>query len=72
MTAAFWTKRVLLVLALSFALISGAQYLKTGDRNHAITQGAIWGIVSTITYSVVLWRKLRKHPACAARTNKLP
>ncbi|MEO6003779.1 MAG: hypothetical protein ABIS43_11540 [Opitutus sp.] len=64
---AFWTKRTLLALALSFALIAGAQYLKTKDLNHAMIQGAIWGVISTATYLIVLWRKLRKHPACALK-----
>ena len=61
-------KRALLALALSFALIAVAQYLKTKDVNYAMTQAAIWGGVSTTTYLVVLWRKLRKHPACAVKT----
>jgi ribose/xylose/arabinose/galactoside ABC-type transport system permease subunit len=69
MTTAFWIKRALLVLVLSFAIIAGAQYLKTKDLNYAMTQAAIWGAVSTATYMVVLWRKLKKHPACAVRAD---
>ena len=65
MTIAFWIKRALLVLALSFAFIASAQYLKSKDLNYAITQAAIWGSISTLTYLTVLWRKLKKNPACA-------
>ena len=68
MTTAFWLKRALLALALSFALIAVAQYLKTKNVNYAMTQAAIWGGASTTTYLVVLWRKLKKHPACAVKS----
>ena len=69
MTAAFWIKRALLVLALSFALIAGAQYLKTKVPSYALTEGAIWGSISTATYLVVLWRKLKRNPACAIKAD---
>ena len=65
MTTTFWTKRTLVVLALSFALIASAQYVKTKDFSYAMTQAAIWGSISTIIYLLVLWRKLKKHPVCA-------
>lgn len=65
MSTGFWTKRALIVLTLSFALITGAQFLKTKDLNYALVQGALWGAASTCTYLVVLWRKLKKNPACA-------
>ena len=69
MTTTFWTKRTFVVLALSFALIASAQYMKTKDLSYAMTQGAIWGGISTIIYLLVLWRKLKKHPVCAASTH---
>lgn len=65
MTAAFWIKRALLAFTLSFAVIGGAQYLKTKDPSYALTQAAIWGTVSTVIYLVVLRRKLKQNPACA-------
>jgi hypothetical protein len=67
MSLGFWIKRATLVLVLSFFFIAGAQYLKTKDTNFALGQGAMWGAIATTTYLVVLWRKLRKNPACAVR-----
>lgn len=68
MKTTFWIKRALLVLALSFTIITGAQYLKTKDLSYAMIQAAIWGTVSTLTYLGVLWRKLRKNPDCAIKS----
>ena len=68
MTTTFWSRRTLVVLALSFALIASAQYMKTKDLRYAMTQAALWGGISTIIYLLVLWRKLKKHPVCAANT----
>lgn len=63
----FWLKRTLLVLSASFGVILLAQYLKTKALPYALTQAAIWGAIATAVYLVVLWRKLRKNPACAVR-----
>jgi len=67
MTTVSWIKRALLILALSFAFIAGAQYLKTKDLNYAVIQAAIWSSVSTSVYLVVLWRKLKKNRVCIAK-----
>jgi uncharacterized MnhB-related membrane protein len=69
MPFSFWLKRTLLILSASVAVISLAQYLKTKDLPYALTQAAIWGAIATAVYLIVLWRKLRKNPACAVRAN---
>lgn len=67
MGAAFWVKRALIALIMSFSVIFIAQYLKSSNVIYAFTQASIWGVFASGVYLLVLWSKLRKNPSCAIK-----
>lgn len=67
MGAAFWVKRGLIVLVISFAAIFAARYFKSNDLGYAFTQASLWALFTSGVYLLVLWNKLRKNPSCAIK-----
>ncbi|RYY01954.1 MAG: hypothetical protein EOO53_15925 [Gammaproteobacteria bacterium] len=67
MQTVFWIKRALIAALISFTGIFIGQYLKSGDVKYAFTQASVWGVFTTTIYLLVLWRKVKKNPACAIK-----
>ena len=65
MGTAFWIKRYLVVQAGAFAIICAAQLLKGHDLEYSATQGAIWGVISSVIFIAVRIHKSRKKQHCA-------
>ncbi len=65
MTTAFWIKRFFTVLAIAFVIIGAAQYAKSHDLAYAVTQGAIWSLLSAFVFTVARYFQARKGQHCA-------
>ncbi len=70
MSIKFWVKRAVVVLAISFAVIFIAQYFKSNNLSYAFGQAALWSILTSSIYFLVLWNKLRKNPSCAIKSQE--
>lgn len=65
MGTGFWIKRFITVLAGAFALICMAQLMKGHDVAYSVTQGAIWGAVSALVFTVARFFQARRGQHCA-------
>ena len=65
MGATFWIRRFLQVLALTVAVIAGAQRLKGHDAMDALAQGLLWGAISTTVFIAARLRASRRRQHCA-------
>ena len=61
----FWIKRFLLVLAGAFAVIAGVQLLKGHPLSYSVMQGAIWGVVSALVFTIARYFQARRGQHCA-------
>lgn len=65
MTTGFWIKRFFTVLAIAFAIICAAQYAKSHDLAYAVTQGAIWSLLSAFVFTIARYFQARRGQHCA-------
>lgn len=65
MGAVFWIKRFLIVLAGAFALIFLVQLLKGHDLDYALSEAAIWSLVSATIFTGARFRQSRQGKHCA-------
>ena len=65
MGTAFWIRRFLTVLVIAFAIICTAQFLKTDNIFYAVTQAAIWSVISAIIFTVARYFQSRRGQHCA-------
>ena len=65
MGAAFWVRRFILVWTVAFILIAGAQALKGHDLAYALTQGLLWGTISTGVFIGARLYQSRRGQHCA-------
>ncbi len=65
MSVKFWIKRFLVVLSGAFVLISAVQFLKGHDLNDALTEGVIWGLVTSTVFTVARYFQARRGQHCA-------
>ena len=70
MSTRFWIKRALLVFAISFSIIFIVQYFKSTNLSYSFTQAALWGVLTSAVYVLVLWNKLRKNSSCAVASQQ--
>lgn len=61
----FWVKRFLSVLAGAFIIIGVAQMFKGHDFTYAVTQAAIWGIITASVFTVGRLYQSRRGQQCA-------
>ena len=64
MGAVFWIRRFSVVLAGAFVVICIAQLLKGHPLSYAAQQGAIWGIISSIVFTVARFFQARRGQHC--------
>lgn len=69
MSRKFWYKRALISLLISCLLIFAVQFIKYDSLGYACVQAVIWGPCTAMLYLLILWNKLRKNIACAAKHN---
>jgi hypothetical protein len=60
----FWVRRFATVLALAFAVIASAQWLKGHDLAYSATQGAIWGAIAATIFTVTRVVRSRRGEHC--------
>jgi len=70
MSKKFWIKRLLLALVVSFVVIFTAQYFKSNNLSYSFIQAALWSVITSAVYLLVLWNKLRKNPSCAIKSQE--
>ena len=61
----FWVKRFVVILFGAFAVITVAQWLKGHALDYALTQGAVWGLVSASIFTVARFFQARRGQHCA-------
>ena len=66
----FWLKRFLLALGISFSIIFIVQYFKSTNLAYSFAQAALWGVLTSAVYVLVLWNKLRKNSSCAVASQQ--
>ena len=68
MNFARWARLYATMFVIAFVVIAGAQALKGHAIAYALTQGLIWGALSSLVYvlaAVYRWRKAIRCAACA-------
>ena len=65
MSIGFWLKRFFTVLVGAFAVICAAQLLKGHDVDYSAMQGAIWGALSALIFTVARFFQARRGQHCA-------
>lgn len=69
MGPARWLRLYARMFAIAFVVIAGAQALKGHDTAYALTQGLIWGALSSLVYVLAAIYRWRKAIRCAACTD---
>ena len=66
----FWIRRFFTVLAISFVIIAGAHVLRGRSAKYAVSEGLVWGLItSAIFISTRLYRSGKgQHCAMCADT----
>lgn len=65
MGTSFWIRRFSLVFAAAVVIIAGAQFAKGHTLRYAVTQGLLWGAISSAIYLGALFYRIRKSRQCA-------
>ncbi|MGB3746568.1 MAG: hypothetical protein WA961_00080 [Rhodanobacter sp.] len=65
MSTGFWVKRFFTVLVGAFAIICVTQLLKGHDVDYSATQGAIWGTLCALVFTVARFFQARRGQHCA-------
>ena len=68
MDFARWARLYATMFAIAFVVIAAAQALKGHATAYALTQGLVWGALSSLVYvlaAVYRWRKAIRCAACA-------
>jgi hypothetical protein len=65
LSTVFWIKRFLTVLVGAFVIIGAAQLIKSKDIPYALTQGAIWSVISASVFTVARIFQSRRGQHCA-------
>jgi hypothetical protein len=65
LSTGFWVKRFLTVFMGACAVICLAQLLKGRGLAYSATQGAIWGALSTLLFTVTRFFQARRGQHCA-------
>lgn len=62
--APHWIRLFLAVFAGAFAVIAGAQFLKGHTLNYSVTQGLLWGAISSAIFVAAHYYRRRKGRRC--------
>lgn len=65
MSSSFWVRRFLTVFACALVIISAAQFAKTNDVSHALTQGLVWAFASAVLFTAARIWQSRRGQHCA-------
>lgn len=65
MGTAFWIKRFAVVVAIAFAVIFAAHWLRGRGLEYAATHAAVWGVVSALVFTVARFYQARRGQHCA-------
>jgi len=65
MGTAFWIRRFFTVLVLVGVIVTLAQWAKGHTLQYASTQGAIWGFISALVFTVARILQSRRKQHCA-------
>ena len=61
----FWIKRFVIVLAVAFAVIFAAQWLRGRGIDYAATHAALWAVVSALVFTGARYFQARRGQHCA-------
>lgn len=64
MGAAFWVKRFLLVLAVSFVVLFGVELAKGHPQMAALQFAGSWALATATVFSLASYVRYRRNPAC--------
>jgi hypothetical protein len=64
-SAGFWIKRFFIVLLGAFVIITAAQMLKGREPEYSLMQGAVWGAVSALVFTVARYFQSHRGQHCA-------
>jgi hypothetical protein len=59
MGTSFWVRRFILSFFAATILITGARLLRGYPLDYAMQEGLLWGVFSSVVYTLVLAYKLR-------------
>jgi hypothetical protein len=62
---AFWIRRFFTVFAIAFVIIGAAQLLKGRGAAYSLTQAALWGLASSLVFTVARYFQSRAGQQCA-------
>jgi hypothetical protein len=65
MGTAFWIRRFFLALAIAFAVIAASHLVRGRGIEYAVTQGAIWSVISATIFTVGRYFQARRGQHCA-------
>jgi len=65
MGTTFWIRRFFTVLVLAGVVIALAQWAKGHTLQYASTQGAIWGFIAAVVFTVARYFQARRNQHCA-------
>lgn len=64
MGTAFWIRRFFTVFAVAFAIIGAVQLLKGRGAVYSITHAALWGLASSLVFTVARYFQSRAGQQC--------
>jgi hypothetical protein len=64
MGVAFWVKRFLLVLAVAFVVLVGAELVKGHPQAAALQFAAGWSFATSTIFTLASYLRYRRNPAC--------
>jgi hypothetical protein len=59
MGTSFWVRRLVFGFLVATILITGARLLRGHPLDYALKEGLLWGVFSSLIYTIVLAYKLR-------------
>ncbi len=65
MGTAFWMRRFLVVLAVAFVVIAASHLVRGRGVEYAVTQGAVWSVISAVIFTVARYFQARRGQHCA-------
>jgi hypothetical protein len=65
MGAFFWIRRFFLALVVAFAVIATSHLVRGRGLNHAVTEAAIWSVLSAAVFTVGRYFQARRGQHCA-------
>ena len=64
MGAAFWVKRFLLALAVTFVVLVVSELVKGHSQVRAFQFAGLWGLVTGAIFTLASYVRYRRNPAC--------